>query len=481
MNNYLESCKKDVEDIVNITHDFYRKCSSVSSHNNNNLVGLYFHEIIRYFSTIVVERGIVNHRVSNTNAFLNCKIRFGYRGKLSIYNADLKLNNKRKFISLFSKLPIFSNRPTLHLGDVSINNYKIIYHSYLKGYKVTYIDPNTTVFIEKYDSQYKIMMELVKKLCFDFNIEFNENFLNDIESSQSIVSKNLPSVSQFNDGDVVLIGTPAKVNNRISSINSYYYKVKVLGVLHSDAAGSDDAPSWRYDDRSNCTHLIGYGPYGDYLRAKEGSFLSLNVEGSSYIQSDSETCRKIYDETVGITRLFDYCKINKQKGLYISNRINNISVINPYPIMDPLDYVKWQKFILKKFPKVFVKKHPKQVYTVDYDNQVEQSDNLNEVVNNCDYDFFIVDGVASTSFSLIASTNKPIIFFNIEEHCLTDRAIKAIKKRVLWVDIDIFSSYEGFEQYKNMKIINKFENKYTPMFSLSENKASRVTALLSVL
>jgi len=64
---------------------------------------------------------------------------------------------------------------------------------------------------------------------------------------------------------------------------------------------------------------------------------------------------------------------------------------------------------------------------------------------------------------------------------LTDRAIKAIKKRVLWVDIDIFSSYEGFEQYKNMKIINKFENKYTPMFSLSENKASRVTALLSVL
>ena len=149
--------------------------------------------------------------------------------------------------------------------------------------------------------------------------------------------------------------------------------------------------------------------------------------------------------------------------------------------MDPLDYIKWQKFILQKFPKAFVKKHPKQAYDISYNNQTEVNDNLNEIVNNCDYDFFIVDGVSSTSFSLIASTNKPIIFFNIEEQCLSSHAIKAIKKRVLWVDIDIFSNYKGFEGYQNLKVLNNFKNTFTPMFSLSENKKSRLTALLGEL
>ena len=478
MASYLNFWKKDVEKVITITESFYHKCSQISEHSNNNLVGLFFHEIIRYFSTIIVQRHIINHRDSDVGDFLNQNIRFGYRGKLSIYNHSLKLNKKRKFISLISKLPFLKNRPAVHLGDVSINNYKIIFYSYFRGYKVVYQEPNTKVFIERYDMQYQLIMELIRKLCAEFSIDFDKALLTDIKNSQSIVSQQISSISMFSQRDIVIIGSPGKVLNRIYSVNAHYLNLKVIGVLHSDASGSDNNPSWIYDDWSNSSHLIGYGQYGDYLLNKENNFLTLNRNSPIYIQSDSEVCRSVYNESKEISELCDYSKIIKQKGLYVSMRIGDISVINPYPVMDPIDYIKWQKFLLSKFPKVFVKRHPKQAYTISYNNEVEVKKNLVEILDELEYDFFIVDSVKSTAFSLIASSSKPIIYFNIEQPCLTNKALISIKKRVLWIDIDIFSDYKGFEIYQQLKASYKFQNTYTSMFSLSENKVSRISALL---
>lgn len=143
--------------------------------------------------------------------------------------------------------------------------------------------------------------------------------------------------------------------------------------------------------------------------------------------------------------------------------------------------MKWQKFLLDNFQKVYVKKHPKQRLNDDFDNPVDSRVNLGMIVKDNDYDYFIIDNVTSTAFNLIAATNKPIIYFNIETPVLTELAEISIKERVLWVDIDIFSNYKGFEHYKNYKISNNFINNYTEMFSLSHNQISRVNALFSAL
>jgi len=456
------------------------ECELLSPHPNNNLVGLYFHEIMRYFSSIVVRKEINKYRTTNSNEFMEEKIRFGYRDDKPIYSQGYSLGKRKKFISFLAKSLFFIKGPNLYLGDVSINNYKIIISAFFKGYKVSYLDPNNKVFIDKFEIQNNIFISLIKTLCDFTENNFDSILRSDINNAYSIISPDALKIKLFKSEDIVLIGTPGKVNNRVNSINAFYSNAKVIGVLHADESGSDNGLSWKYDDRSNCTHLLGYGPYGDLAYSIENRFLSLSGRDYFYIQSDSEICRKIYTENK-ISRLCDYSDINKQKGLYISRRIGNISVINSYPIIDPLDYVRWQKNLLKKFPNIFVKQHPKQSLSIKYDNQLEKVANLSEIVIKCDYDFFITDNVSSTSFALIAATNKPIIYFNIENPDITSHAIKSIKKRVLWVDIDIFNNFDGFDGYKKINIINNFQNSYTPFFSLSKNNKSRIGALLDLL
>ena len=477
--NYIRSSNVQIEHVINLTHEYYLQCGKISKHNNNNLIGLYFHEIVRFFSTAVSKNEITKQRYGN-NKFLDTEIRFGYRGGVFLYTLDFDMNFKRKFISLFSKLPIISKRPTLYLGDVSINNISIIVSAYLKGYKVVYLSNKSKVYIDKFHLQNKILTSLIGELCKYCAIESDSQLRLDIDNALNIVDK-YTQAQTFIDGDVLVIGTPAKVINRKASINAFYNNNKVIGVLHSDESGSVNLPSWRYDDRSNCTHIIGYGPCGDYSYAKERFFSSLSGYNCVYLQSDSETCRVLYDEREDISKLFDYSKIGKQKGLYISKRIGDVSVTNPYSVIDPLDYEKWQKYLLTKFPEVSVKVHPKQSYQFEYKNSVDNKINLLEIVSNCTYDFFIIDNVSSTAFSLIAATNKPIIYFNIESSCLTKEAISVIKKRVLWVDIDIFNNYNGFEKYKKLEIVNNFKNHFTPMYSLSDDKISRIDALVGEL
>jgi len=478
--SYLENPKKKIEYIINLTHKYYLECDTVSTHDNNNLVGLYFHEIVRYFSTAVLREAIENKRGDNSNFFLDDDIRFGYRNNLPIFIFN-SISKKRRFISFFAKNPILSKRPTLFLGDVSINNYKIILMSYLKGYKVVYFDKKDKVFIDKFDLQLKILMNLVKNLCEDVNVSFNNTLSKDINDALSIVSSDPYPKKIFKTKDVVLIGTPGKLFNRIISLNAHFFKIKVIGVLHGDESGSENLAAWRYDDRSNCSHLLGYGPLGNYLKNAEENFKSLSGRDYSYIESDSEVCRAIYNKHSEISKLSNYSDLHNQNGLYISMQIRNVSAINTWPLFDPSDYIAWQKHMLKSFQNVNVKTHPKQKYYVDFNNNIEKRKNLAEIVADNDYDYYIIDGAASTAFSLIAASNKPIIYFNIGIPSYTDIAIKTIRDRVLWIDVDMESNYDGFEQFKNSKIKNNFSNNFTEMFSLASIPTSRVSALSSIL
>lgn len=480
--SYFKTCKERIDYVIDLTHEYYMKCDSISEYDNNNIVGLYFHEIVRLFATIILRKEIAKYRGSNNNQFMQEKLRFGYRNNASIYKFNKKLGKRRSFISLLAKMLFFLKRPTLFLGDVSINNYKIILSAYLKGYKVSYLNYDNKVFIDQFDDQYKVLIELIKALCDFAEINFDKTLQNDINDAQSIISLNSSTIKMFKNKDVVLIGSPGKVNNRINSINAHVNSNKVIGVLHSDESGAVNYKGgWRYDDRSNCTHLIGYGPFGDHLKNKNDNFMSLSGRDYSYIQSDSEICRKVFNKDIDISKLLSYSSIHKQKGLYITKRTNDVSVLSANPLIDPIDYLKWQRFLLNNFQKVFVKKHPKQYLNDDYENPVDSRANLGKIVKDNDYDYFIIDNVTSTAFNLIAASNKPIIYFNIETPELTELAEKSIKERVLWVDIDIFSNYDGFDQYKNYKISPKFKNNYTEMFSLSINQVSRVNALFSAL
>lgn len=477
--NYLLNSKNKIHQIFNIIEMKYKECNQISLHPNNNLIGLYFHEIMRYFCTSLVREEVRKKRHLKMTKFIDDEIRFGYRKNKTIYKTKTKINLKKIIISFISHILTFTNWPILYLGEISIDKYELISQAFLKKRRVFFLNKNSKVYIDNFHIQKKLLLSLIQTLCNFINIKFDKKLLNDIESSFSIITNNTNEIKKFNSNDVILIGTPAKIVNRVFSINGFFSDVKVICALHGDESGASIDYSWQYDDRSNCTHLLGYGKYGDFAYSQEKLYLSLNEKKYVYIESDSEIISSVYNKNE-ISKLNDFSQIHTQTGLYVSRRVNNISVINTYPLLDPIDYINWQKFLLEKFPNIFIKIHPKQSELINYNHSNIIYGNLSEILTNCEYDFFIIDNLSSTSFALIAATNKPIIYFNIEEPNLTIHAKKIIKERVLWIDIDIFNNFHGFSNYEKMSINNHFKNNYSTSFSLSsKNNISRVEAIMN--
>jgi hypothetical protein len=487
MSNYTERSTKTIKTIIKLVYESYKQCDSISTGKNNNLIGLLFHEIVRYFSTIVARNEIYCHRKAinigkdHDSDFMDDVIRFGYRDNVHIHAACNKKNIKRDFVNLFFKFIGASNKPKLYLGDVSINNYSILFLCFRKKYQLVYLDNDQKAYISNHSKQKEIALNLLKRISNMLGMDNFKDLYNDFEYFINTCTVN-KKVNFSSSCDVVLIGTPAKIKNRIASINGFYEGSKVIGVLHSDESGMMISDSWYYDDRSFCDYLIGYGPLGRILKDKRIAFSSLSGSIPAYFESDSEICRKIYSKKDSI--LESYSNLLDMKGLYVSGRIGNISTINSNEILeiiDPADYIRWQHFLLSKFPNVDIKTHPKGKCMVNYKNKHSDFGNINNISVVIDkYDFFIIDNL-STASNILFATSKPILFFNLGCDNVSEESFPFFEKRVLIVDIKDLKSFSDFDNYKLIRNKTKLENKLTPLISLSTNKISRIEVLKGLL
>lgn len=483
MNNYTKRSAKTIKTIIKLVYGSYKQCDLISSGKNNNLIGLLFHEIVRYFSTIVARDVIYRHREAINNgkgcdsSFMSDVVRFGYRDNVHIYTACNKKNTKRYFVNLFFKFIGSSNRPKLYLGDVSINNYSILFLCFRKKYQLVYLDNDQKAYISNHSKQKEIALNLLKRISDMLGVDNFKGLYGDFEHCVNMCTVD-KEINFSTPCDVVLIGTPARIKNRIASINGFYGDSKVIGVLHSEESGMMISDSWYYDDRSFCDYLIGYGSLGGVLKDKRIVFSSLGSTAPIYLESDSEICRKIYSKKDSV--LESYGNLLNMKGLYVSGRIGNISTINSNEIIeliDPIDYIRWQHFLLSKFPDVDIKTHPKGKYVVSYKNKhadFGNMNNINEVIDG--YDFFIIDNL-STASNILFATGKPILFFNLGCDNISKESFPFLEKRVLIVDIKDLEFFSDFDDYSLIKNKTKLENKLTSLVSLSRNKISRIEVL----
>ena len=201
-------------------------------------------------------------------------------------------------------------------------------------------------------------------------------------------------------------------------------------------------PKFGYGDSSYTDFIIGYGSIGlvddtncGYIKGLTDSpvFLGINSEITKTVYKTN-----IIDELTDIPNtkwmyVPDSCQIGHQHGPYSNSVEASI-------------YLRWQKTIIKLFPKLIYKKHPKgdpvfrkmtyeQLYSLIgiEENDIDIiEDNFSEVYNNCDA--YIFDTV-STAFMIAAATSKPIIYFNIDKRNFTYYAESLIKKRCYWIDV----------------------------------------------
>ena len=405
------------------------------------------------------------------------EVRFGWRNGNNLFDLiknNKKISMKRRLLSfIFSKKYFWFKDTKIYIGDVSINNFSIIVRSFLRGYRIAYIS-NDQVYLNKAKKQKELIFELIDKINSNININFDcEQLKKDVQYSiRCIISENYQNVKKYNKNDFIIIGSPGKFYNRIASINGYYFGSKIIGVLHGEESGSVSSLPWKFDDRSLSQFIIGYGPNGNFKKNRDTNFLSLDKLNQKYIESDSEYVSKIFNNSP----IKSLNIKNANKGLYVSWRLNNISVLNSYDIMDPLDYIKWQNFLLKKYPEVAIKVHPKQRNIINYKNK-KVFGNLIDYID--DYDFFIFDYASSSAFSQVAATNKPIIYYNLGLSNYTNDGLSYLRKRVIWCDINVYRNYKGFLVFN--KNNDKKDNSFTKSFSLASKKTSRIDALFNTI
>ena len=155
----------------------------------------------------------------------------------------------------------------------------------------------------------------------------------------------------------------------------------------------------------------------------------------------------------------NFRKIKEKKILYIPNRTANTS-LSGKDYLYKKNYEEWQNFLASKFGKIDAKFPYKKInYKINNKfNVLDAKLKLLQICNN--YDLIIIDYISSSTFSEVAITNVPILYFNLGRDDINRDAYKLIKLRVNEIKINIFDNYNGFEKVNKLVNNNKRKNKF---------------------
>ena len=169
--------------------------------------------------------------------------------------------------------------------------------------------------------------------------------------------------------------------------------------------------------------------------------------------------------------------LDGKKIIYVPTNFIGKTRMGPFYGLPDKVYFEWQKYLLDQFETLLLKPHPKNRVNYGFPINRQMSGSLETCVQESDVIF--IDSLGTTAFAIIASSSKPIIYFNIGIGNLTKNAEKLIRKRCLWIDIDL--NYENdINDNINTKLPFSFTNKYTPYFSLTSHNESREETALNI-
>lgn len=450
--------------IYNDYLEAFERCGKIDD-SCSNLMGVVFHEIMYFTSCTVYDKYWYSNDSNIEYPFL------GYRAhKYSSINKQYPVSNKRKAISLFSKYVSRSGYKVAILNP-SVDVNKLV--KLLLKNKIQVVFPSTTqITIPFFEEQVFIVEHTLKNIWNKY--ELGNNFYDFIHAIK-ISYKELNKRNNNYKYDLLLTGSPVKIPVRIEAVNALMKNIPTICIDHGNETGTEDNPAWGYDEQSYCSHFIGYGPAG-FKAIENGKYLqSLFNNNPKYIESNSTFIKNIYNhDEIEVLRK----DISKLKLAYIPIRLMGAQRLGPYLSISDEDYLEWQKYIFKHIKNLDYKAHPKQKINYEFDKITIVRDSLESCVNR--YDCFVTDNVMSTAFTNIAATNKAIIYFNIGFGNLTKCAEEVIRRRVIWIDIDIGnpgSLLEKIEKKKDKKLINN----YTKQFSITSHSDDREETIIKTI
>lgn len=494
--------KIDISNCLKVFNKFLdagNKCSKLVD-DNHNLVRIFFHDLLRITTSYILKKNALENSLLIPDWAINYQLNkfpyFSYIDVKSEINLEEKrfINKHNDFSKKYKLFNFISNKLNLLLPTRNVIGVtyplQLDFKSYLrllKDFNIEFLHHNSLDLVHL-NEQFEILNNCLDDL-------FKSKVPNaELEKIKLIVKNHLQNFIDINTNKIdfkkynaIIIDSPSETINRINSILAQRNKIPVISFMHG--AGDQtmyNEPVMGYIVSSFVDYQIGYGNVS--IDSKNSSYLRGFSNSPTFFGASS----KIISNTYKSKKIRKINEIYAHKWMYVPDSGQLVKQHGPYSgSINPFLYFKWQNHLIKNFPGINYKKHPKgdpafrsisdeQLFNLIDINDEEIKlikDNFSEVYSKCDG--FIFDTV-STAFMIAVSTDKPIIYFNIGKREFTKKAKLMIKDRCLWVDIMNGEIIDVASLNKTLSSKN-FVNNITKNYSLNDNINSFEDALFSII
>lgn len=231
--------------------------------------------------------------------------------------------------------------------------------------------------------------------------------------------------------DAVLVGTLLGLEYRFMAALGRAHGVPVVAVCHGDQEGACSEPIYGYGERSPLTHYIGYGEAGGTVAENAYSRRSL-YPPIQYVAANSDFIKRRFQSD-------DVQPVGALEGkrlMYVPSQFYGAERFGPFHDLADEMYVAWQESLFREFPHMILKRHPKEKFRPGLFPR-SATRIMYELLERCmdEADVFAFDIASGAMFTAMA-TGKPVIYFDVGMRRFTREGEAAIRNRCIWVDAD---------------------------------------------
>jgi len=445
-----------------------------------NLAGIYFHELMFYLCSACYRKEygnyskVIDNKVESANKLSTIPF-LGYRKHKPSFTYKVDVTRPRKVFEALSRI-YGSNNKKIGILNPALD-FKVLSKLLIKNRFQAVFPVDTRIYIPKLRLQFNILSNLIEDVYRSLQLNgAPQNLIDAMIKSLDLITVDQPISSP--EYSVLLSGAP-NLKSRLLMADALARNIPVLCVAHGNQSGSDDNPMWGYDDRSYCTHYLGYGNGGKIDVNKSDFIKSISGTNPIYIPSNSNFIKDNYSRD-RINKL-NFGEFHNYKIAYLPIKLTGLDRLGPFISIFDEDYLDWQRDLFNQIPGMAYKKHPKQQnikYKLGLDGVNVISDPIEKCVN--EFDVFVIDWAVSTVVANIVATTKPIIYFNIGIGKLTPKAEELFRERCIWIDVNLDNPGDLLNKIE-MQSDKEFFNNYTSLFCLDGTDEIREETVVNTL